>query len=207
MDTARLLKEMGIDVWRLRRDSAAATLPDAPTPVVRARAPAADAPDAVPDVPAPAAAGVVSPVPEKSVARATRPLDAFEVLCLAGHGLVWIGRPADPRTGRRFGGDLLCAAAGRWSAGQTFELITFSWPQPGVANTADLMRRALGAFVDKQCSDAADGRIMIGDEVLRELPRERLPERALRLPETDALMRDGEIKRRVWQAIEQLDQS
>ena len=33
------------------------------------------------------------------------------------------------------------------------------------------------------------------DKMLRELPRERLPERALRLPDTDALMRDGETLR------------
>lgn len=188
----RLLKEMGIDVWRPRRSE----------PSVRAAA--APRLDASRAAPAPAAAPAAATVPEPQVAP-TRPVPSdppvlpFTVLCLSKAGAVLLIETADPRAARRFAADLLAAATGAWG-GET-RLLAFEWPQPGIAPAADAVTRALGAFVGKQLADNDGALVLVGAEVLARLDSGILPDGCLVLPPFDALMTDGSLKRTLWQNV------
>ncbi|MEM8766599.1 MAG: hypothetical protein AAGE43_04095 [Pseudomonadota bacterium] len=212
----KLLKAMGIEVYRLRHGDAA-------------REPVEQAPDQTPvkqalkDTLPPLAGSETAPAsapPSASPAPMTVPADAgpavapFVVLCLrkAG-GLVILEADATggPRqkAERRFAVDLLAAATGAW--GGDTEALVFSWPQAAIENTAVAQRKALRAFLAKQLSDA-QATVVLMDEGLSA----RLPEDGaffdgsadaggadvLSVPPLTALMSDGALKRALWQTLE-----
>ncbi len=184
MDTAQILSELGVTVWRLRIDGRADETVLEPASNEHPAAGSADEET------------VEEPVSAVSMIPA---VDAFRVLSLVSEGGLLLIQPTDVRAGRRFGAELLAGATGNW--GKDCTQLIFSWPQQGIENTESSMRKALGAFVEKQVADAATDRVLITRETCERVDENRLPEDALRLPGIDELMISGELKKSTWLEI------
>ena len=196
----RLLREMGVDVWRVRRQAddagpAEAEIQPLTETETTAEADAVKAP--VQPLPEPAVAPVRK-APDEGADTSTT-IEPFAVVCLSREGAVLLSQPSDLKAARRFGADLLAAVTGIWG-GQSDQLV-FEWPQPGIDASAESMSRALGAFVIKQVGDNADGLTLVSAEVVERLGRVPVPEECLVIPAIDELMTNGDLKRTLWQEI------
>ena len=191
MDTAQILKEIGIDVWRLRpaRGSELSMPSGKPAEAPQAAAEArTEAPTVRP------AQTATSKRPDTTTGPAIAP---FCVLSLLREGVLLLTESTDLRNARRFGSDLLAACSGVWG-GESRQLI-FEWPQPGLDSAGPAMSRALGAFVAKQLDDLGDGTVLMDANIAGRL--EQPDHRCLVIPPLDELMTDGDKKRGVWQEI------
>lgn len=204
MNTAQILSEMGIDVWRLRTDGLQQEVLDA------AASESASGPQAV--VESPGSRGQTAAAVEsnaRTAAPATeapveapvegKPVAPFNVVSLADEGGLLLFQSADLKSARRFAVDLLAAVTGSWS--RNFRQLVFAWPQPGIENTHASMVKALAAFVDKQIHDAGSNRVLVSAELLQSLDQSWPDVEIQPLPEIDRLMVDAELKKSAWLEI------
>jgi len=211
MDTAQILREMGVDVWRRRRtgsdDSGEGSGKKASGKKASDKKTSGNKQPVKKPLPAAVAAdrsglddvsAAVGREPEQKAPDAAG-VPAFKVLSLLREGALLVVEPAEIRTGRRFAADLLAAVTGLWG-GESRQLV-FDWPQAGIENTRESMSRALAAFVNKQISDNEDGLTLIGAEVVDRLGQAPVPEDCLVLPPFEELMTRGELKRSLWKEI------
>ena len=194
----KILQALGVDVWLTRgapaleeAAPAAQRLPQTGRNPAAAVAAELRAPAVEPELPG---RPVVSADKQPAPAAPVRP---FTVICLSKGDVLMLIEPADLRAGHRFAADVLSALSGIWGGSMT--KLAFEWPQPGIANDAQSVRRALGAFVSKQVGDNGDGLTLIGGELVERLPG--VPEGCVILPPIDALMTRGELKRALWEEL------
>ncbi len=198
------LREMGVDVWLLRRAEAAASAElsvpadaapsggPAPEPVERHRRRLAKAPAEPARTPAPA---VEAAPPTRPVGP---PVPPFSVVCLSKGPVLMLVELEPAKAVRRFALDVLAASSGMFG-GKSAQL-AFDWPQPGIGNDERSMRKALGAFVAKQLGDQAPARVLISRPVAERL--EQIPEGTILLAPLAELMVDGRQKRALWEELE-----
>ena len=105
---------------------------------------------------------------------------------------------ARSKAARRFALDIIAASSGQFGGGTA--QLAFDWPQPGVDNHADAVRKALGAFVAKQLADQAPALVLVGREVANRL--ERVPDDCILMAPLAELMVDGDKKRALWAELE-----
>jgi DNA polymerase III psi subunit len=197
----RILGDLGIEVWRVRRTevgegaSAPATAPvSAPEQVVDGRSAAAALTRGA------ASAGAAS-----TVAAPLAPAPRLEgvALALPGAVLFLAGRPVGRDA--RFARDLLAAAAGAYALEP--ELRRFEWPPsmplPG-AQSPDAGQRALAAFLDKLLQDSGAKALLIETPMADLLPTSLAGVLIVRFPELSGLARDGAAKRAVWASLQPL---
>ena len=187
MDTAHILKLIGIDFCRLRDAQ-----PEAGSSG-RRQAPveALEAPARV-DVNPSSREEVVPVLIEQSPPR----IAPFTVLCLLFDQLLLLVESSNPRTARRFALDLHAALSGHWQVDA--QQLSFSWPQAGIENSATHAQRALAAFLDKQIGDAGEAQILVCEGVVRKSPELSWPDQTIVVAELDKLMSDGDLKRSLW---------
>jgi hypothetical protein len=205
-----MLRQMGVDVW-LDRTGHSEPLAELSEPEVSQREdlpsertdqtplpgePARSPPRA--EIPAPQE----STAPKEPIAPKRQPsgpaLAPFSVACLSKGPVLMLVELAPSKAGRRFALDVLAAASGVFG-GETTQL-AFDWPQPGVDNTPETVRKALGAFVAKQIGDLDPARLLMDREVAGRL--ERVPDGCVLLAPLAELMVDGQKKRALWTELE-----
>lgn len=174
----QLLRDMGIDVWRLRP-----------------RASAAEGVQERTD------AGIE---PFKVVCLAS---EHIMLLLDVADSAAYTGADAgafavaNARHIRRFGHDLLASVAGDWQI--KLREAVFAWPQPGLATAQGEAVKALSAFVDKQLADGIPKEIvLISEKVVDRLPDVSLPEATILVPPIDQLMCDWQLKRKLWLVLQ-----
>jgi len=186
------LREMGVDVWQLRRPASAR---DQKIPIEQAVSPqpteralrhgSTHQPETAPPVERPSVPAAASKAPA---------IPPFSVVCLAKGDVLLLIDPGQTKAALRFALDLLSAASGIW--GGELDQLSFDWPQPGIDNNAASRNRALGAFLAKQIGDRVPSLVLMGQEVADRL--EHTPDDCLILPPLGALMTQGELKRELW---------
>lgn len=200
-----ILRQMGVDVWLLRHaaDDASPALsgPDKPVVAGERDLPTVQADSVGAVLKAPTGTGSDLPLEETTstlVRPAGRPVAAFSVFCLSKGPVLMLVELGPSKAARRFALDVLAASSGIYG-GDTAQL-AFEWPQPGVDNNPETLKKALGAFVSKQLSDHAPSRVLISQEVSARL--EQIPDGCIELPPLSELMVDGEGKRALWAKLE-----
>jgi hypothetical protein len=212
MNTAQILSEMAIDVWRLRADGprqdfievAAEVGSDAgqirqeavvASPGVQQQtSPAAEA-TAATSVPGDPGESAKPGVAESDAG----PVPEFNVVSLSNEGGLLLFQSADLKGSRRFAVDLLATATGRWS--RDYRQLVFAWPQAGIENTNTSMVKALAAFVEKQINDAPSNKVLVTAELFQRLDRSWPAVDIQKIPDIDKLMVDAELKKVVWLEI------
>jgi hypothetical protein len=201
-----ILRQMGVDVWLLRRRADEA-LPGLSAPGGQVVAGAREQPtvqtDSVKAALKATAVGKGRGLPPAEttstpVRSAGRPVAPFSVFCLSKGPVLMLVELGPSKAARRFALDVLAASSGIYG-GDTAQL-AFEWPQPGVDNNPQTLKKALGAFVAKQLSDQAPSRVLIGQEVSARL--EQIPDGSIELAPLAELMVDGERKRALWAELE-----
>jgi hypothetical protein len=215
MNTAQILSEMAIDVWRLRADShrqdfieVAANAEEVGGDAGQIRQEAGLTSPGIQEQTSPAAESTAATlVPgdpgepaEPGMAESDAgPVPEFNVVSLADEGGLLLFQSADLKSPRRFAVDLLAAATGRWS--RDYRQLVFAWPQAGIENTNASMVKALAAFVEKQINDAPSNRVLVTAELFQRLDRSWPAVDIQKIPEIDKLMVDAELKKVVWLEI------
>lgn len=208
----QILADMGIVQWRLRvaegevppqapgaeRVPAAADVPPGETLTASPAPPAAGAPEIKTETRTVAEPQAASPEVGESEAQAP-----WSALSLAADGVILLIDGEGSQRDLRLAMDILAAACGDWAGKPSSR--RFDWPPGGgvraAAGSASAARRALAAFVDKDLSDH-QGRLLVCTDPLAELvPEPPAPCRRLVIPPLDALSRDAEAKRVLWEAL------
>ncbi len=182
-----MLRQMGVDVWLLRRETAEA--------LAELSAPERLLPTAEPaQTEAAQRAPVAQPEPRPQPPVSGPEVQPFSVYCLSKGPVLMLVELGASKAERRFALDVLAASSGLF--GGNAAQLAFEWPQPGVDNNPGTVRKALRAFVAKQLGDQQPEQILIGREVAGRL--EQLPEGAIELAPLAELMVDGALKRALW---------
>jgi hypothetical protein len=193
MNTAQILSEMAIDVWRLRTAGRREDLIEQPpSESVEAGGDAETAPAVKSTAPA-VESGTRSPGLTESEAQ---PVAGFNVVSLSDENGLLLFQSRDLKSRRRFAADLLAAATGHWS--RDFRQLIFVWPQSGIKNTNASMVKALTAFVEKQINDADSNNVLVTTELFRSLDQSWPAVDIQQIPEIDELMVNAELKKSVW---------
>lgn len=195
MENARLLRLMGIDVWRPRN----------PAGVTTTRAPATESASQGAD-PAPAgipagiqAAPAHDDAPQRAAPSGDR-VEPFTVVCLSDAGALMLVEAPVQRFPLRFCSDLLRAAGGAGSPQQ----VVFSWPHPGLEPGTGHSGRSLAAFIDKQLGDSGAVRLLVCARMCERVPDLQWPDPVLKMPQLDRLLLEADLKKALWLQIRQL---
>lgn len=207
MDTAQLLRDMGIDVWRARLRAAGPSAV-AEAPRQHEAQPAPPEPSARKTTPAtvrrePPATSMPTRPPAGSAQQGTgttarRAAPPFTVLCAQTDAALLLAELSEERAAGRFVRDVLAAAGG----GPPRTLV-FEWPQRGIDADAVSAARALRAFCARQLDETPARVLLVGADVLERVGDLALPENAIVLAPLGELMVDGARKRALWQALKQ----
>jgi hypothetical protein len=219
----RILKDLGIDVWRLRSAAPVAPLAPMPEPAAPAPRPAAVSPAEAPPVTAPspvetprvkaprveaarhraAASAVAAPAAPEPIERLAEPAAPLSVLSLAAGSVVMLLEGSPPRRDLRLARDVLAAAGGDWRAKPVTR--RFDWP-PAVAGAMladgpDALRRALEAFVRKDLDDYGARLLLCQESLCAHLPEQWPGCGLVVLPPLGRLGREPAQKRQLWRDI------
>lgn len=216
----RLLADMGIDVWVLRGETGspsppkpmpAATVQSQPVPVVPVRAPAPAASVAVVEAVVDVPGSDSDPEPQSASTETAVPAKDLQVVCLVSPEVLMLVDDGNADR-RRLLVDIFMAAAGivaaADSASEAFDSqdpsrlpkeLAFSWN-----GDEQSQWRALGAFVDKQLLDHAPKLIICSTGLSGHLPGRAGASRLIELPVLAELGKRVELKRRLWQQIQDL---
>ncbi len=175
-----MLRQMGVDVWLARTGPA--------DPLSELSVPRVSVPEDLP-VERP------GPAPARAAGPAVAP---FSVACLSKGPVLMLIELGPSKAARRFALDLLAAGSGMFGGEST--QLAFDWPQPGVDNNAEAVRKALSAFLSKQIDDLDPSTLLIGREVADRLGQ--VPDGCILLAPLAELMVDGQKKRSLWTELE-----
>jgi len=219
-DRAKLLKDLGIDVWRLRPgadnvvNAPGRQVESSPEHAVSETTSTREA--SLTEVPPQERPAQKDPAgkPAVPLMKVPDPIDDFTVVCVRRGDATYVMCTSDLQgrekvglnAARRFALDVLAIMAGsRGMAekpGQPVSELVFDWPQPGVDNTREHASKALGAFVDKQLDDAGSGPFAVCEKVARLLADDALPGSVIRTPDLIRLLHDGELKKALWRQLQ-----
>ncbi len=211
LSKASLLKDMGIDVWKLRPPAGGHGKHSEPHGIeVRAGGPAPDSRGVTGNRAAAgnttAAGNTAAAVNDGTVADEPLPataIEPFSVFCFAQGNVLLMLQATHAREIGRLGRDLLTGARGNWHSGthdtQALQETVFSWPPAGLSSTEEEAVKGLQAFTDKQLSqDSPKQLILLNQSIADRLAGMVLPESLVLLPSVAELSDNWELKRDLW---------
>lgn len=192
----QILQDMGIEVWRQRRQApqeAPAAAPRRSAGVPRQRAQQRRRPPVAP--PAARRPAVAGAQPERAPPAAATPTDAaFALTATCAEGTLVVTGAFTNRKQAALAGDIARCACGDWAA--ELKHLRFDWPLPGVSGSA---APAVSAFLDKQMQDYAVQRPLVTASIASKIPPGAID--CMAIPDLEQLDAP-DAKRELWRRLQ-----